>query len=194
MEKPNVPISKAEERLDLIINSCRAGDGKARETLYRHFFSYGMSIALRYGRDRQEAEDILQEGFLKVFVGIDKYDPGLPFKKWLRRVLVNAAIDYLRRYRRQPEELNEDLPQAGSMGNDGLDQLQYEDVLKGVRTLSPAYRLVFNLYAIEGLKHREIAEQLSITEGTSKSNYAKARLQLQTYLRRQGGNKSKWYE
>jgi RNA polymerase sigma-70 factor (ECF subfamily) len=189
-----VPHPTAEERLDLIINHCRSGDRKARETLYRHFFSYGMSIALRYGRDRQEAEDILQEGFFKVFVGIDKYDPGLPFKKWLRRVLVNAAIDYLRRYKRRPEELSDDLPKTVSTGNDGWDQLQYEDVLKGVRTLSPAYRLVFNLYAIEGFKHREIAEQLSISVGTSKSNYAKARLQLQTYLRRQGGDKSKWYE
>ncbi|WP_020567371.1 RNA polymerase sigma factor [Neolewinella persica] len=189
-----MPTSPAEERLDLIINGCRAGDRKARETLYRHFFSYGMSIALRYGRDRQEAEDIMQEGFLKVFVGIDKYDRGLPFKKWLRRVLVNAAIDYLRRYKRRPEELSDELPTTTATGNDGWDQLQYEDVLKGVRTLSPAYRLVFNLYAIEGFKHREIADQLSISEGTSKSNYAKARLQLQTYLRQQGGDKSKWYE
>lgn len=189
-----MPHPTAEKRLDLIINSCRSGDRKARETLYRHYFSYGMSIALRYGRDRQEAEDILQEGFFKVFVGIDKYDTGLPFKKWLRRVLVNAAIDYLRRYKRRPEELSDELPPTVTAGNDGWDQLQYEDVLKGVRTLSPAYRLVFNLYAIEGFKHREIAEQLSISVGTSKSNYAKARLQLQNYLRQQGGDKSKWYE
>lgn len=153
-----------------------------------------MSIALRYGRDRQEAEDIMQEGFFKVFTGIDKYDSNLPFKKWLRRVLVNAAIDYLRRYKRQTEELSEELPTSEIAGNDGWDQLQYEDILKGVRTLSPAYRLVFNLYAIEGFKHREIAEQLSISVGTSKSNYAKARLQLQRYLLRQGGDKSKWYE
>lgn len=189
-----MPHPPAEPRLDLLINGCRAGDRKARESLYRYFFSYGMSIALRYGRDRQEAEDILQEGFLKVFTGIDKYDPNLPFKKWLRRVLVNAAIDYLRRYKRRPEELSDEIPEPSGAGNEGWDQLQYEDVLKGVRTLSPAYRLVFNLYAIEGFKHREIADQLSITVGTSKSNYAKARLQLQTYLQRQGGDKSKWYE
>lgn len=189
-----MPHLLAEERLDLIINGCRAGDRKAREVLYRHFFSYGMSIALRYGRDRQEAEDIMQEGFLKVFVGIDKYDTGLPFKKWLRRVLVNAAIDYLRRYKRRPEELSEELPESATTSNDGWDQLQYEDVLKAVHTLSPAYRLVFNLYAIEGFKHREIAEQLSISEGTSKSNYAKARLQLQNHLLQQGEDKSKWYE
>lgn len=189
-----MPHPPATERLDLIIDGCRAGDRKARQTLYRHFFSYGMSIALRYGRDRQEAEDILQEGFFKVFVGIDKYDSNLPFRKWLRRVLINAAIDYLRRYKRRPDELSEQLPNSVATSNDGWDQLQYEDVLKAVHTLSPAYRLVFNLYAIEGFKHREIAEQLSISVGTSKSNYAKARIQLQTYLRRQGGDKSKWYE
>lgn len=189
-----MPPLPATERLDLIINACRSGDRRARESLYRHFFSYGMSISLRYGRNRQEAEDILQEGFFKVFTGLDKYDSNLPFKQWLRRVLVNAAIDCLRRYKHTPEELREDLVNAEATDNEGWDQLQYQDVLKGVHALSPAYRLVFNLYAIEGYKHREIAEELSITVGTSKSNYAKARLQLQHYLRLQGGDKSKWYE
>lgn len=188
-----MPSPSATERLDLIISACRSGDRRARESLYRHFFSYGMSISLRYGRDRQEAEDILQEGFFKVFTGLDKYDNIYPFKQWLRRVLVNAAIDYLRRYKHRPEELREGFNGAEMTRNEGWDQLQYEDVIKGVHALSPAYRLVFNLYAIEGYKHREIAEELSITVGTSKSNYAKARLQLQNYLRSQGGEKSKWY-
>jgi RNA polymerase sigma-70 factor (ECF subfamily) len=152
-----------------------------------------MSIALRYGCDRKEAEDIMEEGFFKVFAELNKYNSLQPFKKWLRRMLVNAAIDYLRRYKRRPEELSEEIPDPSMTENEGWGQLEYEDVLKGVRTLSPAYRLVFNLHTIEGFKHREIAEQFSITVRTSKSIYAKARLQLQNYLQRQGEHKSMWY-
>ncbi|MBC6995375.1 sigma-70 family RNA polymerase sigma factor [Neolewinella lacunae] len=189
-----MPASPAEEKMGLIINACRTGNRKAQETLYQHYFSYGLSIALRYGHDREEARDILQEGFYKVFSGLDHYDPALPFKTWLRRVLINAAIDYLRRYKRRPEELSEDLPPASNSHNDGWEHLQYDDVLAAVCQLSPAYRLVFNLYAIEGFRHREIAEKLSISEGTSKSNYAKARLQLQQYLKNKGIDQSNWYE
>lgn len=189
-----MPAPPAEENMGLIINGCRNGSRKAQETLYRHYFSYGMSIALRYGNDREEARDILQEGFYKVFSGLDHYDASFPFKVWLRRVLINAAIDYLRRYKRRPEELSEDLPPDTNSHNDGWDHLQYDDVLAAVRQLSPAYRLVFNLYAIEGFRHREIAEKLSISEGTSKSNYAKARLHLQQYLKERGIDKNNWHE
>lgn len=151
-----------------------------------------MNIALRYGRNRQEAEDILQEGFFKVFKGIDRYQPDFPFKKWLRTVLVNAAIDYLRKHKIRFVEMEGDAVIVPVDNNDGLENLKYADVLRGIGKLPPAYRLVFNLYAIEGYRHREIAEKLTISEGTSKSNYAKARQHLRKYLLRQGGVKSEW--
>lgn len=185
-------MHKPDDKIRFAINGCRDGSRKAQELLYRHFFSYGMNIALRYGRDRQEAEDILQEGFYKVFRGIHRYDDNLPFRKWLRRVLVNAAIDYLRKHKIRFDDIDNNDNIVGTSNNDGWEQLQYEEVLRGVHRLPPAYRLVFNLYAIEGYKHREIAEMLSITEGTSKSNYAKARKQLQAYLLQRGGAKSEW--
>ncbi len=178
--------------MKFVINGCVKGSRKAQEMLYRHYFSYGMNVALRYGRDRQEAEDILQEGFVNVFRGINTYHPDLPFKTWLRRVLVNAAIDYLRRYKMKFAALPEIEKEATAVSNDGWEQLKYAEVLAAIHKLSPAYRLVFNLYAIEGYRHREIAEKLSITEGTSKSNYAKARQKLQTYLSDREGIKKEW--
>lgn len=151
-----------------------------------------MNIALRYGRDRHEAEDILQEGFFKAFRGIDRYNEALPFKTWLRRVLINAAIDYLRRHKMRFAEIDVAGPAGELVENQGWEDLKYNEVLRAVHQLSPAYRLVFNLYAIEGYRHREIAEKLSITVGTSKSNYAKARRQLQGLLQQRGGAKSEW--
>jgi RNA polymerase sigma-70 factor (ECF subfamily) len=181
-----------EAKIKFVITGCRDGSRKAQEMLYRHFFSYGMNVALRYGRDRQEAEDILQEGFFKAFRGMDSYNDELPFKTWLRRVLVNAAIDYLRKHKIRFAEIDERSSAVGEAVNDGLEQLKYAELLAAIHQLTPAYRLVFNLYAIEGYRHREIAEKLSISEGTSKSNYAKARRKLQTYLLHREGAKKEW--
>ncbi len=181
-----------EAKIKFVINGCQDGSRKAQEVLYRHYFSYGMNIALRYGRDRQEAEDIMQEGFFKAFKGINSYSDELPFKFWLRRVMVNAAIDYLRRHKIRFTEIDKVSYPIGSVYNDGLEQLKYAELIAAIHQLTPAYRLVFNLYAIEGYRHREIAEKLSISEGTSKSNYAKARQKLQAYLLRREGAKKEW--
>lgn len=143
-----------------------------------------MSICLRYSSNRAEAEEILNEGFLKVFTKLDQYEETYGFKKWLRRILINTSIDYYRKYKKLPVHPTPEATPLEVDHNEGWSNLLYEDILKYIQMLPPSYRLVFNLYAIDGFMHHEIAEQLNISVGTSKSNYAKARKLLQGYLRK----------
>jgi len=142
-----------------------------------------MSIALRYSMRREEAEDILNEAFYKVFTKIDQFDENCEFKKWFRRILINCSIDYYRKYKKlNLPALDDDYKILSNDNNKGWDHLLYEDVLKNIQKLPTGYRMVFNLIAIEGCKHQEVAEKLNISIGTSKSNYSKARAILRKHL------------
>ncbi|MCB0619677.1 MAG: RNA polymerase sigma factor [Saprospiraceae bacterium] len=169
--------------LEFILQSCRQGKAEGQRKLYELFYSYGMSVCLRYANNREEAQEILNDGFYKVFTKIDQYDPAYPFRQWLRVILIHAGVDYHRRYKRL-HQAQEELEAAAHIGAPSLqlDQLAYEDVLAAVQLLPPAYRLVFNLYVVEGYMHHEIAEKLGISTGTSKSNLSKARKFLQQKL------------
>ncbi len=173
---------RVSENLPQIITGCKAGHRKSQEALYRQYYAYSMSIGLRYGKSRAEAEEIVQDAFIKLFKNITRYDEAQAFKSWFRRILVNAAIDYYRR--NEKHQHHQDIEAAYEVGHDegALEQLSSQDIMAAVQQLPPAYRLVFNLYAVEGYKHHEIAEQLNISEGTSKSNLAKARNKLQGAL------------
>lgn len=166
-----------------LVAACLKQDREAQRELYLRYYHYAMSIGIRYAQSEVEAQEIVNDGFLRIFRKLDYYDPEQPFKPWLRTLMVRAAIDHLQRYRRyqQETELSESYDAEG-VENSALDLMSYEEILAQVQHLPPAYRLVFNLYAIEGFKHQEIAEQLSISVGTSKSNYAKARRILQQRL------------
>lgn len=170
--------------LQLIIEGCRRGNAQSQRKLYKYFFGYGMSICLRYSRNDRQAEEILNDGFLKVFRKIDRYDPDYPFKYWLRQILIHAAIDYFRRnrsYYRFFSGISDLLPETPVPPE--YPRLQEgEPVLPVVQRLPPAYRLVFNLYVMEGLKHHEIAERLGISVGSSKSNLARAKAKLRKWL------------
>ena len=166
-------------KLASLIAGCRRHDRTSQMTLYRHYYSYGMGICLRFARSRESALEMLNDGFLRVFQRIGQYDASYAFKPWLRRVLVNAAIDHYRKYERKDTDEEASAPRdTGSTYNEALDNLEFEDLLKVMQSLPPAYRMVFNLYAVEGLSHAEIAEQLGISVGTSKSNLAKARRRI----------------
>lgn len=172
-----------DKKLKHLIKGCRKGKENSQLALYRHFYSYGMAICLRYCDSRETALEVLNDGFLKVFQNINQYDEQQPFKPWLRRILINASIDHHRRYQVKLTMVESTEPaEETSTYNEALDQLEYKDLLKLVQGLSPGYRLVFNLYAIEGLSHKEIAQQLDISEGTSKSNLAKARRKIQELM------------
>lgn len=141
-----------------------------------------MAICRRYALNNDDAAEVLNDGFLKVFTHIDKYDPAKPFKPWIARIITNTAIDHYRTNLKfsDHDDVNdhEDIGHAATI----YEQLAYKDLLILVQKLSPAYRTVFNLYAIDGYSHEEIAGLLKISTGTSKSNLFKARQQLREKL------------
>jgi RNA polymerase sigma factor (sigma-70 family) len=170
-----------DETLTETINGCIKGDRSSQRQLYEHFYSYGMSISLRYSKNEDEAIEILNDGFMKVFTKIDKYDKEKSFKGWLRKILINTALD---NYRKNLKFYNHK-PIEGLKQEDGRNvenDLNYEDIVRVIRELSPAYKLVFNLYVMDGYTHEEIADMLGISVGTSKSNLSKARANLREML------------
>ena len=167
-----------DKKVATLVDGCRRKHEASQLGLYRHYYSYGMSICLRYSRKREAALEMLNDGFLKVFLKIDQYDDKYPFKPWLRKILVNASIDYYRKYDQNVSETQEIAYAHPTTYNEALDQLEFNDLLKLMQSLPNGYRMVFNLYVVEGLQHAEIAKQLGISIGTSKSNLAKARQKL----------------
>lgn len=154
----------------------------AQKLLYEQYYSSMMGVCLRYAGSKDEALDMLHEGFIKVFQRIDRYKPGTSLPSWIRTIVVNTCIDH---YRKMVRRRTEDIQEAFHSSNedpDALSQLTEQEILQAVQTLSPAYRAVFNLYVVEGYSHKEIGETLQITESTSRSNLVKARMKLQEYF------------
>ena len=141
-----------------------------------------MAICRRYAINDFDAADVMNDGFLKVFNNIEKYDPEKPFKAWLGRIITNTAIDHYRSNLKFSDHDDVSTYENVGSGAEVYDQLAYKDLLLLIQGLSPAYRTVFNLYAIDGYSHEEIAELLKISVGTSKSNLFKARQKLQEKL------------
>ncbi len=140
------------------------------------------AVCLRYSKNREEAEDILQEGFMKVFENISKFRKEGSLEGWIRRIMYNTAIQKYRQKNEVDNALsidNTNLNYTHQSSEDIVSNIQAKELLKLIQELPPRYQMVFNLYVFEGLKHREIAEQLGVTEGTSKSNLSDARAILQ---------------
>jgi len=171
-----------EEIVQQYIAGCLQHDRESQYALFKYFHSYAMGICKRYARRSDEASDILSESFLKIFNHIDQYDASKPFKSWIGRIITNTAIDYYRASLKFAQQ--EDVDEHVSMSNEAsiYSKLAYDDLLALIRSLSPAYRTVFNLYAIDGYSHDEIAKMLGININTSKSNLHKARKKLQELL------------
>lgn len=165
-----------------VIEACRANDRLAQKELYEHFYGYCMSVSFRYVSDREDAVEILNTSFVKVFKNLSSYDLDKPFKPWLRRILVNTAIDHLRVRKRIMDSGDIDMVHEPGHEETITGNLAYEEILKLIQNLSPSYRTVFNLFVIEGYKHEEIAELLQISVGTSKSNLFKAKAHLRVAL------------
>ena len=167
----------------LMLEGCRKQHRLSQLQLYDHFYGYGMGVSLRFAKSREEAEEILNDAFMKVFRKIHQFDPEQPFKPWFRKILIRTAIDYFRKFHEgEPGSTELEEHHTGQTLNDALDQLAYEEVITCLQQLPPAYRMVFNLYVVDGLTHPEIAKELGITVGTSKSNLSKARKKLQEIL------------
>ena len=172
-----------EDDLNSIISACLAQNKNAQRLLIKLFFGYAKAISMRYTANKQEAEEIVSDGFLKVFTNLGKYDHTQPFKAWLRTIIINTAIDYYRRGQKYMHQVDVDDVQIISPDEDVISKIAAEEILTLVQRLPPSYRMVFVLYVIEGYNHREIADLMGIKEGTSKSNLQDARKKLQVMIK-----------
>jgi len=178
-----------ESDLRDLINGCVRGKRKPQEELFKRYYSKMMIVSMRYTKNADEAADILQDGFLKVFAKLEAYNYEGSFEGWIRRIIANTAIDQLRKRKNDFILLQEDqsLEDFADLIEEDLEEEEVEfkpdQVLAAMHELSPAYRTIFNLYVFENLTHNEIAEKLDISVGTSKSNLAKAKRNLAKILR-----------
>jgi RNA polymerase sigma-70 factor (ECF subfamily) len=155
-----------------------------QEELYRRFSPRMYAVCLRYAGNTEEAEDILQEGFIKIFKKLDSFRNEGSFEGWIRRIFVNTAIEHFRRKRYlQPVTEKEENTLEGNYLS-VLDNLAERDIMELVQQLSPGYRTVFNMYVVEGYTHKEIGDMLGISEGTSKSQLSRAKVILQDMVRK----------
>jgi RNA polymerase sigma-70 factor (ECF subfamily) len=163
------------EDLKDIITKSASGDVRAQEKLYRMFAPKMFGVCLRYAKDRTEAEDNLQDGFVNVFSNLKKFRHEGSFEGWVRRIMVNVSLG---KYRKQHilypvEDVGK--YETQSFNGDILEKISADELINLIQELPPRYRMVFNLFVMEGLSHQEIAEAMKIAEGTSKSNLARAR-------------------
>lgn len=177
------------ENLKELVEACIRKERKAQHRFFELYYGKMMSVCLRYIKDRDSAQEVLQDGFIKVFDKLDLFDFRGSIEGWMRRIFSNTAIDAIRRAKRNPflSENDNDFKDPGVNQIEEKEdletlQLSYQKAMDSVNQLSPAYRAVFNLYVFEEYSHKEIAEILGISEGTSKSNLAKARMNLQKML------------
>lgn len=170
------------QSLESIIAKCKVGDSKAQRELIKMFLGYAKTIVSRYLHIQEEQEEVINDGFLKIFTHIGKHDPSKSFKGWVRTIFVNTAIDYYYKYNKFNHVTDIEDVEITDLHYDVISKLSADEILHMVQQLSPVYKMVFTLYVIEGYNHREIAEMLHIKEGTSKSNLQDARRKLQLMI------------
>jgi RNA polymerase sigma-70 factor (ECF subfamily) len=165
-----------------LVKGCLKNDRAAQKALYDIMSPTMFAICLRYADSYQTAEDLLQEGFIKVYKHIARYRGDGSFEGWVKRIFVNTAIEHFRKQSRMYPIVNLESVDHSLQAGNLSDSLELEDLRKLIQQLSPGYRTVFNLYVVEGYSHKEIAGQLEISEGTSKSQLARARYLLQKMI------------
>lgn len=168
------------------IEACVNKERWAQRKLYEDFYPSLMPLCMRYTYNQCDAIDILHEAFIKIFKNIHKYQTGTSLKAWVKRIVVNTAIDgYRKNVRRRTEDI-ETAYSVQSLDPDVVSQISCMEILEALKELTPVYRMVFNLYVIEGYSHREVGKALNITESTSRSNLVKARTKLKKILLSKG--------
>lgn len=176
-------MSTLTQDISLIIEGCKANNRKAQELLYRQHYEFAMTIAMRYSRDEMDAADILSLAFVKAFKHIHQYDAAKgSFHAWLKRIIVNEGLDHIKSRNRFDSPLELEVAEEVPINHTVVEQMSAGDILKLVQKLPPATHAVFVMYAVEGYNHREIAERLQISEGTSKWHLSEARKNLQQML------------
>jgi len=173
-----------------IIEGCIKGKRKYQKQLFEKYYGKMTAVCLRYARDEDEAQDMVQNGFIKVFNKLDVYNYTGSFEGWVRRIMVNTAIDLIRKNKNNTYSIEEEssIPAIEEENGIILEEEMYDlnvkanKAIEAISRLSSGYKMVFNLYVMEGYTHKEIAEYLGISEGTSKSNLAKAKQKLRALL------------
>lgn len=187
-------ISSLDE--DKLIDGCLRNKEKAQKTLYTSYAPKMLGVCLRYIHERNTAEEIMIGGFVKVFEKISQFKREGSFEGWIRRIMVNESLTYIRRNKSMYLEVDIEKAETQPDYNQLNDHLEEQDLLKMIQELPVGYRTVFNMYVIEGYSHKEIAEMLEITESTSKTQLSRARSVLQKKLRQMDDQitKMKGYE
>lgn len=169
-------LLKPTYTIDELISRSKAGDRKAQELLYKQFAPKMLGVCMRYATDKMEAEDMLQNGFIKIFNKLEDYRGEGAFEGWVRRIIVHSSIEYYRKHHKMVQIVDvTSLADEPSVNPSAMANMSVKDLMGLINQLSPGYKMVFNLYAIEGYSHREIAETVGITEGASKSQLSRAR-------------------
>jgi len=181
-----------------IINRCINNDMQAQEFLYRNFYSKFLPVCYRYAKNKNEALDIFHEGVVKVFKKLGSFGFNGSFEGWVRKIIVNTAIDFLRKksktYTQDLSFIDEniqddDFPENYMENNEIINLITPEELISFIQQLPPSYRLAINLYVFENLTHKEIANLLGISENTSKTNYMKAKKKLKKLIEKKFMNK-----
>jgi RNA polymerase sigma factor (sigma-70 family) len=169
--------------IDQIVQGCLANDRKAQKMLYQHFYSFTMTIALRYSRDEMDAADILSHAFVKIFKSIGTYNQTKgSLHAWIKRIVINEGLNHIKSRERFSDNVELETVPEPAINNSVLEQMGADEILDLIQKLPPATHAVFVLYAIEGYSHKEIAAQLNISEGTSRWHLSEARKTLQDQL------------
>lgn len=184
----NITDIVVEKELLLLIDECSKQHRESQKKLYTVFYNYASNICLRYANDKEDTLEILNDGFLKVFNGLKDFKPHKvniigSFKAWMKKIFIYTAIDHFRKNIKYKNNIEiEEAYTLSTNEETQLEKISYREIMECIQTLTPAYRTVFCLFVIDGFTHEEIGKQLGIAIGTSKSNLAKARLQLQKKL------------
>ena len=184
-------MQEDNSKISALLNGCRENDRASQKELYYLLRSFAMKICYRYTNKNEESEEIVNEAFIKLYKNIQQFDETrhpdsiVALKGWFKRIIVNTCIDHYRKHQSSHNGhhlITAENEQISDRSENGLDVLSYKEIIMAVRSLSPAYRTVFNLFVVEGLSHEEISKKLNISVGASKSNLSKARENLRKIL------------
>ncbi len=177
-----------------LIKDCKKGKPAAQKELYQLFAPQMLGVCFRYTKSVEDAEDVLQEGFVRIFKFLDQYKGEGELGAWIRRIMVNTALNYLKRSRKYQQDLVFDTTELIVVTTENPEiRLQAKELAELIRQLPTGYQTIFNLYAVEGYSHTEIGQLLGISDSTSRSQYMRARQLLSTWLTNSAGNKNKTY-
>lgn len=176
-------MSQPFTQQEITIQNCIIGDRKSQKALYDFYSAKMFAICLRYAKNQMDAEDILQDAFVKLFNNLSRFRGEGSFDGWVRRIFVNTAIEHIRKNKLASVDITEGIESSfADLQRNALDNLFEKDLLKTTTNLSDGYKTVFNMYAVDGFSHKEIADKLGISESTSKSQFSRAKAILRNII------------